>query len=78
MFHDFMSSADFFSKSTFSKNSFRNTIRVSNGMDPDQDRLSVGPDLGPNCLQRLTSDDISRQRVSHPIRLNERRYAEVC
>ena len=68
----------FFSKSTFSKNSFRNTIRVSNGLDPDQDRRSVGPDLGPNCLQRLSADDISRQRVSHPIGLNERRYAEVC
>ena len=35
-----------------STNSFRNTIRVSNGLDPDQDRHSVGPDLDPNCLQR--------------------------
>ena len=35
--------------------SFRNTIRVSNGLDPDQDRRSVGPDLGPNCLQRLSA-----------------------
>ena len=25
-------------------------IRVSNGLDPDQDRRSVGPDLGSNCL----------------------------
>ena len=40
----------FFSKSTFSKNSFINTIRVSNSLDPDQAQLSVGPDLGPNCL----------------------------
>ena len=23
----------------------------------------VSPDLGPNCLQRLTADDTSRQRV---------------
>ena len=23
----------------------------------------VGPDLGPNCLQRLSADDTSRQRV---------------
>ena len=29
------------------------------GLDPDQDRLSVGPDLGPNCLQRLSADDNS-------------------
>ena len=46
-----------FSKLTFSKNSFRNTIRVANGLDPDQDRQSVGPDLGPNCLQKLSADD---------------------
>ena len=26
---------------------------MSNGLDPDQDRRSVGPDLTPNCLQRL-------------------------
>ena len=49
-----------FSKLTFSKNSSRNTIRVSNSLDPDQDRHSVGPDLGPNYLQRLSAYDISR------------------
>ena len=43
----------FFFKLAFSKKSFRNTIRVSNSLDPDQDRLNVGPGLGPNCLQRL-------------------------
>ena len=26
---------------------------------------SIGPDLGPNCLQRLSVDDSSRQRVLH-------------
>ena len=50
----------FYSKLTFSKNSFRNTIRMSNGLDPDRDRRSVGPDLGPNCLQRLSPNDKSR------------------
>ena len=55
----FLSSAEFFLKSTFLKNSFRNTIRVSNSLDPDQ----VGPDLGPTCLQRLSADITSRQRV---------------
>ena len=54
-----LSSADFFSKSTFSKNSIRNNIRMSNGLDPDQDRHSDGPDLGSNCLQRLSADDKS-------------------
>ena len=48
-----------FSKLTFSKNSFRNTTRVSTSLDPDQDRHSVGPDLGPNCLQGLLADDKS-------------------
>ena len=45
-----------FFKSTFLKNSFRNTIRVSNGLDPDQVRHFVGPNLGPNCLQQLSAD----------------------
>ena len=31
---------------------FRNTKRESNGLDPDQDHHSVGPDLGLNRLQR--------------------------
>ena len=43
----------------FSKYSFFNksTTRVSNRFDPDQGRRFVGPDLGPNCLQRLSADD---------------------
>ena len=55
-----LSSADFFSNITFSKILSRNyTIRVSNSLDTDQDRHSVCPDLGPNCLQRLSADDKS-------------------
>ena len=38
----------FFKKSTFSKNSFRNDIRLSNSLDPDLARPSVGHDLVPN------------------------------
>ena len=41
----------------FSINSFRNTIRESNSLDPGHAQHFVGPDLGPNCLQRLSSDD---------------------
>ena len=48
-----------FSKLTFSKASFRKTTKMSNSLDPDQDRLSVGPDLGPNCFLRLSADYIS-------------------
>ena len=40
-----------FFKTNFLKNYFRNTIRVSNSLAPDKDRLSVGPDLDPNCSQ---------------------------
>ena len=49
-----------FSNSAFSINSFRNTIRVSNSLDPDQAWCFVGPDLDPNCLQRISADGISR------------------
>ena len=45
----------------FFSNKIENTIRVSNSLDPDQARHFVGPDLGPNCLQRLSAVDISRQ-----------------
>ena len=41
----------FFSKSTFSKNSFRNTIWMSNWLDPDQARRFVGSELGPLCCK---------------------------
>ena len=34
---------------------------MSNGLDPDQDRQSVGPDLCPNCLKRLSADTKSSQ-----------------
>ena len=44
----------FFSKLTFSKN-----VYDTNSSGPDQDRFSVDPDLGPNCLQRLSADDKS-------------------
>ena len=46
-------SPDLFLKSTFLKNKVGKQS-VSNGLDPDQGRHSVCPDLGPNCLQRLS------------------------
>ena len=51
-----LSSGDFFQIQPFSKNSFRNIIRASNGLDPDQDQHSVDPDLGPNCVHGLSAD----------------------
>ena len=53
----FLLSVISFLKLTFAKKSFRNTIRVSNSLDPNQARRFVGPDLKPNCLQRLSADD---------------------
>ena len=44
-------SADFFSISTFLKISFRNTIKVTNSLDPDQAQHFVGPDLDPNFFK---------------------------
>ena len=58
----------FFSKYTFSKNSFRNTIRVSISLDPGQARHFVGPGLDPNCLQRLSSNDTSNIELELQVR----------
>ena len=32
---------------------------MSKDLDPDKDKHCVGPDLGPNCLQRLSADNKS-------------------
>ena len=44
-----------------------NTIRVPNGMYPDQNRRSVGTELGRNYLQMLSADE---ERVGN-LRNNE-------
>ena len=49
-----------FSKLFFAKKNFRNTIRVSNSLDPDQADVLLGHDLGSNCLQKLSADDHRR------------------
>ena len=54
-----------FFKINFFENSFRNTIRLSNSLKPDQARCYVGPDLGLNCLQRLSVGDTYKHRVSY-------------
>ena len=50
-----------FQNQLFRKKSFEitRTIRVSNSLEPNQAGCSVGPDLGPNCVQRLSADDTS-------------------
>ena len=32
---------------------------MSNTLNPDQARLDVGPDQGPNSLQSLSADDLT-------------------
>ena len=48
-----------FFKVNFFKNILSGTLSVSNDLDLALDRHSVGPDLGPNRLQRLSVDDKS-------------------
>ena len=39
---------------------------MTNGLDPDQDLCTHDPDLGSNCLQRLSADNksaSSKERV---------------
>ena len=60
-----LSSAYFFKKNL--SGLIKNTIRVSNSLDPDQDLHYVGPDLGPNCFPRISADGEatgSKERVN--------------
>ena len=43
------------------RDNFSSFLLSSNGLDPDQDRHCVGPDLDPKGLQRLSADDKSRR-----------------
>ena len=57
-----------FFKISFLKNSFGNTLQVSNALDPYQDHYSVSPDKGPNCLQRpkiFNLKKVSRPQQNH-------------
>ena len=56
----------------FQNQLFRSTIRVSNRSDSAQAQQNVGPDLGPNCLQKLSADDTSRQRVKTTLSFSRR------
>ena len=55
----------FFSKLTFFKKKKKKkksgTLLEPNGLNPDQDLRFIGPDLGPNCLQKLSADDKNRR-----------------
>ena len=49
-------SADIFQNYFFQKK-IQEHYQSVNSLDPDQDRHSVEPDLGPNSLQRLSADE---------------------
>ena len=49
--------------SLFSSKILSGTPSVSNSLDPDQAQNFDIPDLGPSCLQKLSADDYSSQRV---------------
>ena len=51
-----------FFKINFSKKIFRECHQSVNGLDPDQARHFVRPDLGLNCLQRWSEDTKSRHQ----------------
>ena len=38
-------------------------IRVSKGLDPDQNQQNVCPELGPNCMHRLSADNTGSPRM---------------
>ena len=43
---------------------------MSNILDSDQAQYIVGPDLGPNCLHRLTADDTSSKELKFDVSSN--------
>ena len=49
-----------------------------NSLDPDQTRHSVGPDLGPNCLERLLAEDTNWQGVKALTEIGEMHGTEFC
>ena len=63
LFMFLFSSADFLQNKVFKNKPPRTTIRVSNSLDPDQDRHSVGLHLGSNCLQKAIARSTDMQRV---------------
>ena len=66
LFMFLFSSADFLQNSVFKNKPPRTTIRVSNSLDPDQDRHSIGLHLGSNCFQKAIG-----RRQNYPLACKE-------
>ena len=52
-------------------------ISMSNSLGPDQARHYVGPDLNPNCLQRLSTYQQTTKDVTRRQRVNTKQYLSV-
>ena len=50
---------------------------MANSLDPDQARHFIRPDLGPNCLQRLSADDTRSQKVKTEISLSDSIFLQL-
>ena len=61
-----LSPADFFKINFFIK-FIQKTSSECHGLDPDKDQPSVGPDLGPKCLQRLSAEQGKSSMCSHQL-----------
>ena len=59
--HAFLLSAHLFKLHIFKENTFRNKIRVSNKLDPDQTGRFMEPGIGPDLWQRLSAINKSCQ-----------------
>ena len=64
-YHVVFSYAEFFRNQLFEK-FFQEYRQSVNSFDSDQTLCFVGPNLVPNCLQKLSADDKSRQRFNRP------------
>ena len=49
---------------------------MSISSDPDQTQLFVRPDLGPNCLQRVSTDDKNLPITTHLLQTAHMKRAE--
>ena len=65
----------FFKLNFFKKNSEIPSVAIS--FDSDQARYFVGPDIGSNCLQRLSADGTGRQIVNQTVLLYSTRKPEL-
>ena len=53
---------------------------MSNSLNADQVRHFVEPDLGPNCLHRLSTDNTSRQSYGDSINYTatDKKFVSFC